>query len=272
MLNTALQGLNFSQTRALSSFTAQGAIINASGTSIGSLDGASVSAKLPSFDSNKLTTISVKAPTSASPDAEISLTIDGIQYTSRGLGSQLGANQTYKFTSVSDPNNFVSFTTGDDSIDLSTTENANALEAALYDAFGATEGSSALSFQIGTSSTESLGVSIGAATADSLFEGASLSIATLEGAAKASNAIDTALGTVTSIRANVGALQSRFNFASANIQISVQNQDASRSELLDTDIAAESTSYATAQVQLQAGISVLAQANQQLQALLKLLG
>jgi large subunit ribosomal protein L1 len=41
---------------------------------------------------------------------------------------------------------------------------------------------------------------------------------------------------------------------------------------LDTDIATESTSYATSQVKLQAGISVLAQANQQLQALLKLIG
>ena len=74
------------------------------------------------------------------------------------------------------------------------------------------------------------------------------------------------------MRANVGALQSRFNFASANIESSIQNQDAARGVLLDTDVAAESTAYATNQVKLQAGISVLAQANQQLQSLLKLIG
>lgn len=270
--NSAFQGLTFNQTRVLSSYSATDSIVNASGANIGSLVGSSVSAQLGSFDNNKLTNISVSPASSSNPDAEISLTIDGEVFTSRGLGSSLGANQTYKFTSASDANHFINFTTGNTAIDLSTVENANALKDALYSAFGASEGSSALSFQIGTSSKESLGVSIGSATADSLFEGANLSIATIEGAAAASDAIDVALGTVTSIRANVGALQSRFNFASANIQISVQNQDASRSELLDTDIAEESTKYATAQVQLQAGISVLAQANQQLQALLKLLG
>lgn len=270
--NSAFQGLNFNQTRVISSYQGTDSIINASGTTIGSLVGSSVSAQLPTFEGNKLTNITVQAPSAGSVDAEISLVIDGTTYVSRGLGSSLGANQTYKLTSVSNPNNFVNFTTGDTAIDLSTAENATALKSALYTAFGASEGSSALSFQIGTSSAESLGVSIGAASTDSLFNGVTLSIATLEDASTASDAIDEALATVTSIRASVGALQSRFNFASANIQISVQNQDASRSELLDTDIAAESTSYATAQVQLQAGISVLAQANQQLQALLKLLG
>jgi len=52
----------------------------------------------------------------------------------------------------------------------------------------------------------------------------------------------------------------------------VQNQGAARSNLLDTDVAATSTAFATAQVQLQAGIAVLAQANQLQQNLLKLIG
>jgi len=270
--NSAFQGLSFNQSRSISSYSGTDSVINASGTNIGSLVGSSVSAQLPTFEGNKLTNVSVTAPSAGNVDAEISLIIDGTKYVSRGVGSSLGANQTYKLTSVSNPNNFVNFTTGNTSIDLSTTENANAMEAALMKAFGVDAGSAALSFQIGTKSTESLGVNIGSATTDSLFEGAKLDITTLENAATASAALDAALATVTSIRANVGALQSRFNFASANIQISVQNQDASRSELLDTDIASESTAYATSQVQLQAGISVLAQANQQLQSLLKLLG
>lgn len=270
--NSAFQGLSFNQTRVISSYSGQSAIINASGTTTGSLVGTSVSAQLPTFEANKLTNISVTAPSAGSVDAKITFTIDGVQYTSSSFGSKLGANQTFKLSSVTDPNYFVTFTTGNVAIDVSTAENAKALEAALNVAFGTDAGSAALSFQIGTSSADALGVNIGAATTDALFEGKSLSITSIANATEASDAIDAALQSITSIRASVGALQSRFNFASANIQISVQNQDASRSELLDTDIAAESTSYATAQVQLQAGISVLAQANQQLQALLKLLG
>ena len=84
--------------------------------------------------------------------------------------------------------------------------------------------------------------------------------------------IDAAIDAVTSVRADVGALQSRFDFAAANVESSIQNQDAARGVLLDTDVAAESTAYATSQVQLQAGIAVLAQANLLPQNLLKLIG
>jgi flagellin len=141
----------------------------------------------------------------------------------------------------------------------------------LKTAFGATAGSSSLSFQVGASSTDTLEVSIGSAQTASLYAGKSLNVLTQEDAIIAGDQLDIALATVTSLRASVGALQSRFNFASANIQIAVQNQDAARGELLDTDVATESTAFATSQVKLQAGISVLAQANQQLQNLLKLI-
>ena len=105
-----------------------------------------------------------------------------------------------------------------------------------------------------------------------MYAGASLNVLTAESAAIAVAAIDVAIENVTAVRAEVGATQSRFNFASANIESSIQNQDAARGTLLDTDIANESTQYSIAQVKLQAGISVLAQANQQLQSLLKLIG
>jgi flagellin len=90
-------------------------------------------------------------------------------------------------------------------------------------------------------------------------------------AATAAAALDTAITKVTSLRATVGALQSRFNFASNAIQSAIENQDAARASLLDTDVAAESSAFASAQVQQQAGIAVLAQANQLPQSLLKLI-
>lgn len=130
---------------------------------------------------------------------------------------------------------------------------------------------SGLDFQVGSTSADSLKVALTSANSSSLYNGQALDVSTALSAAAAGNALDAAIGKVTSLRADVGALQSRFNFASANLESSIQNQDAARGTLLDTDVSAESTAYATAQVQLQAGIAVLAQANQLPQNLLKLI-
>lgn len=140
---------------------------------------------------------------------------------------------------------------------------------ALNIAFGRAGGG--LDFQIGSTSADSLKVTLGSSSTNNLYQGQALDVATAQSAANAVLALDTAINAVTSLRADVGALQSRFNFASANLESSIQNQDAARGVLLDTDVAAESTAYATSQVQLQAGIAVLAQANQLPQNLLKLI-
>jgi flagellin len=270
-LDGAFSSLNFMQTRNISSFAGTGSI-TAGGSVIGSLQGSSVSAQLESFENVNLSDVKVTAPSGSNTDVKITLTINGVDYsTSSGIGSNLGAHQTYKLVSSEDPNQFVNFTTGDTEIDIDSAEKALAVQSALKTAFGATAGSSSLSFQVGASSTDTLEVSIGSAQTASLYAGKSLNVLTQEDAIIAGDQLDIALATVTSLRASVGALQSRFNFASANIQIAVQNQDAARGELLDTDVATESTAFATSQVKLQAGISVLAQANQQLQNLLKLI-
>ncbi|MBX9725830.1 MAG: hypothetical protein K2X09_01070 [Rickettsiales bacterium] len=128
-----------------------------------------------------------------------------------------------------------------------------------------------LNFAIGSTSTDTIRVAFGSSTSSTIFNGRTLDVNTATNASIASDQLDLALNTVTSLRASVGALQSRFNFASNAIQSSISNQDSARSTLLDTDVAAESTAYSSAQVQLQAGIAVLAQANQLPQALLKLI-
>ena len=129
-----------------------------------------------------------------------------------------------------------------------------------------------LDFAIGSSADDSIRVQLDSVSSNALFGGQSLDVSSAESASIASEALDVAIGNVTAVRAAVGALQSRFDFASANVESSIQNQDAARGALLDTDISAESTSFASSQVQLQAGISVLAQANQLPQNLLKLIG
>jgi flagellin len=271
-LNGVFNSLKFGQERNLASYNGNQTIV-ANDTLIGSLIGSKVSAQLPSFSFNKLSEVSVTNPSTTGGDAVIQLTIDGVKYqTAVGLGSKLGANQTYRLTSAANPNAYVDFTTGNSAIDLSTAENARAAQSALAAAFGAGNGSAALSFQIGATTNDTIKVSIGSSKTSSLYGGKTLSVATQSGAAEASSVLDSAINAVTALRAGVGALLSQFNFASAAIQSSVQNQDAARGQLLDTDIAIESTAYATSQVKLQAGISVLAQANQSLQALLKLIG
>ena len=60
-------------------------------------------------------------------------------------------------------------------------------------------------------------------------------------------------------------------YVSSNLASSIENSEAARSELLDLDIASEMTSFTSKQILMQAGVSMLAQANQMPQNLLKLL-
>ena len=83
--------------------------------------------------------------------------------------------------------------------------------------------------------------------------------------------IDTALDTVNSQRATLGASQSRFDAAVSNLHISVENQSAARSRIMDTDFAAETANLSRAQILQQAGNAMVAQANQLPNQVLQLL-
>jgi flagellin len=93
-----------------------------------------------------------------------------------------------------------------------------------------------------------------------------------DNAVVAGNILDASIAQLNTFRSNVGALISRFEFASANLATTIENLDASRSVLLDVDMAAEMSNFSSKQVLLQASVAMLAQANQQPQQLLKLLG
>lgn len=213
------------------------------------------------------------AGTAGGTDANI-LTVDinGKTFTASGVEDDISAGGNIVFTS-DDYQTFQIDLTGIDAdtvTDLSKKDQQATLINSLNTAFS--RAGSGLDFQVGSTAADSLKVSLGSATSTSLFGGQALNVSTASGAAEAVNALDKAIQSVTALRANVGALQSRFNFASANLESSIQNQDAARGTLLDTDVAGESTAYATSQVQLQAGIAVLAQANLLPQNLLKLIG
>jgi len=86
------------------------------------------------------------------------------------------------------------------------------------------------------------------------------------------SAIDTALKSVSSARANLGAVQNRFEHTITNLNVAVENLSASESQIRDTDMAQEMTKFTRSQILQQAGTSMLAQANQSQQSVLKLLG
>jgi len=100
---------------------------------------------------------------------------------------------------------------------------------------------------------------------------ANANVLTVAGANSAIAAVDSALATVSSFQSQLGAIQNRFTSTVKNLQSTVQNLTASRSTIQDADFAAETAKLTQSNVLQQAGISILAQANQQPQLTLKLL-
>lgn len=98
-----------------------------------------------------------------------------------------------------------------------------------------------------------------------------LSVGTQDGAITALDAIDTAIDTVSRVRAEIGATMSRFEFRSETIATSSENLTAANSAIMDVDIAAEQARLSSASVKTQAAVAAAAQANSMPEALLSLL-
>jgi len=96
-------------------------------------------------------------------------------------------------------------------------------------------------------------------------------VSTVSGANQAIVAIDAAIETISKSQANSGALNNRMDYIVANLSEASQNMSASRSRILDTDYATETSSLAKQQIISQAATAMLAQANQQPQSVLSLL-
>jgi flagellin len=86
------------------------------------------------------------------------------------------------------------------------------------------------------------------------------------------DALDTAIKGVSTVRSTIGAYQNRFEHTINNVNVAIENLSASKSSITDTDMAQEMVKFSKNQILQQAGTSMLAQANQQGQGVLKLLG
>jgi len=139
--------------------------------------------------------------------------------------------------------------------------------------FGA---SNALNFQVGIRGTTNDTIAID--TTNMKVDSASLAVDGIDlGTDAATSAlalasIDSAISTVSGFRADLGAVGNRLQSAVSTIQTASENLSAADSRIRDVDVAEETSKLSRSQILAQAGISVLAQANQMPQMALKLLG
>ncbi len=133
-------------------------------------------------------------------------------------------------------------------------------------------------FLVGANSGQTISVNLSASkivggtgfSATGLGIGA-LSVATFGDASAALASIDTAISAVGNVRADLGALQNRFQSTIRNLTNIAENLAGARSQIRDTDFASETADLTRNQIIQQASISVLSQANQRPQAALSLL-
>ena len=124
---------------------------------------------------------------------------------------------------------------------------------------GANEGQT-MEFTIDDMSAAALGVA-----------GNKVDLATQSGAQKATTTIDAAIKKVSAQRSKLGAVQNRLEHTIANLDTASENTQTSESRIRDTDMAEEMVAYSKNNILLQAGQSMLAQANQSNQGVLSLL-
>lgn len=98
-----------------------------------------------------------------------------------------------------------------------------------------------------------------------------IDISSQSGGETAIKRIDAALASISSSRANLGAIQNRFNSTISNLQNVSENISAARGRIQDADFAKETTALSRNQILEQAGLAMLAQANQSQQGVLSLL-
>ena len=120
---------------------------------------------------------------------------------------------------------------------------------------------------VGTMTAMALGLMGGAQGG----EGDMISISSVEGANMAIGTIDNALKQINKQRADLGAYQNRFELAYNGVAIAAENLQADESRIRDSDMAKQVVEYTKNQILMQSGTAMLAQANTQPQAVVRLL-
>ena len=247
------------------------------------------------------TTVAGASNSSATAIASGDITINGVNIgalsastTGAGRGAQLSgainavSNQTGVTATFNTSTGAIALTAADGrNIDVVTSTNAAAVTANT----GLTQTSGVTTIATSTltlSSTSSAGITVangvgsglaaanitGGYTSATVTVGAgvsSLNLSTAAGATAALTTIDSALQSINTSRASLGAYQNRFSSAVSSLQTTSENLTASRSRIRDADFASETATLTRGQVLQQAGTAILAQANALPQGVLALL-
>ena len=144
----------------------------------------------------------------------------------------------------------------------------------------AATGKEAFRLQVGANAGQEVALGINSMKAKDLdivqtkdgVEGQALDVTSQATASLAVNAFDMAIQKVSTERAKMGAVQNRLEHTISNLDTSAENLQSAESSLRDTDMADEMTNYSKNNILMQAGQSMLAQANQSNQGVLSLLG
>jgi flagellin len=134
-----------------------------------------------------------------------------------------------------------------------------------------------LTFQVGANAGETLTVALKSMDSASLGTSSGTNVGAIDltsSSSAASNAIktlDAAISDVSTFRGTLGATENRLTHVVANLSVTQENLSASESRIADTDMASEMTNFSKQQILMQAGTSMLAQANSAPQAVLSLL-
>jgi flagellin len=199
-----------------------------------------------------------------------------------------GADMAAAINAVSDQTGVTAtFSTADGSVELTSIDGRNIQVAFASGVSGGQTGlqSGTTYSTVNLSSSSQGGITIGgnnnesAGLADQYVEAtaevgagvSSLNLTTRAGAEQAIGIVDAALANIDSARADLGAIQNRFESTISNLQNVSENVSAAKSRIMDADFAAETAAMTKAQVMQQAGTAMLAQANQLPQIALSLL-
>lgn len=128
-----------------------------------------------------------------------------------------------------------------------------------------------LRLQIGANSGQELAFSIGNMRSKELIGTEDIDVSSYEKATASITRFDGAIQKVSTYRAKLGAIQNRLEHTISNLDNSEENLQSSESKIRDTDMAEEMTRYSKNSILMQAGQSMLAQANQATQGVMSLL-
>ena len=127
-----------------------------------------------------------------------------------------------------------------------------------------------MAIQIGANEGQEMKIKIPEVSTESLYLD-TVDVTVKGGADKALSTLDDAIEFVTGVRSRIGAFQNRLEYAENSLAETSEDMTGAYSNIMDTDMATEMTEYASKNILDQAGISVLAQANDLPQQVLSLL-